>query len=346
LTSEYAGIQGLAWSRGGREIWFTAGNAGSDMQLRGVDLKGKVRQIIATPQRIRLLDIAVNGRVLFSGEDYREEIVGLDPATGKERSGLEWFNGSTLKDISPDGKAILLEEWGGVAGPLYQVVYRKLDGTAPVPLGPGSAPTFSPDGKMVAAVVLTQPPEIALYPLGPGVSRKLTTGDVVNVDDVRWFPDGERLMMVGAKKGETLRTFEMDLEGGKPETLGPPDWQGEAVSKDGKRIAGRKSTGEKAIYDKDAKNLQIVSSIHPDEDIQQWTADGRGFLVRWGTMDEAKVFRVELATEKRTLVWEVKLSNKAGSISKVELMATEDGKVHVYRVRRDSGTLYMVEGLE
>jgi len=153
-------------------------------------------------------------------------------------------------------------------------------------------------------------------------------------------------MLVGAKKGEALRTFELDLEAGKPEPLGPPEWQGEAVSKDGKRIGGKKSTGETAIYEKDAKSLQIISSIHPDEAIQEWTADGRGFLVDWGTLDEARVFRVELATGKRTPLREVKLSNKAGSISKVELMATEDGKVYVYRVRRDCGTLYMAEGLE
>ena len=58
------------------------------------------------------------------------------------------------------------------------------------------------------------------------------------------------------------------------------------------------------------------------------------------------VSRVELATGKQTPLREVKLSNKADSISKVELMATEDGKVYVYRVRRNSETLYMAEGLE
>jgi len=346
LTGEYSGIQGLAWSRGGKEIWFTAGNAGSDMQLFGVDRKGKVRQITAMAQRTRLLDIAGNGRVLFSGEDYREEIAGLDPVTGAERSGLEWFNGSGLSDISPDGKAILLEEWGGVAGPLYEVAYRKLDGTAPVALGPGAGPIFSPDGKTVAAVLLTQPPEIALYPLGPGVSRKLTTGDIINVDGVCWFPEGKRLMLVGAKKGEGLRTFEMDLEGGKPEPLGPPAWQGEAVSRDGKRIAGKKSTGETAVYDTDAKSLQVISGINPDEEIRGWTADGRGFLIGWGTVDEAKIFRMEFATGKRTLVREVKLTRKAGSVSRVQLRATEDGKAYVYRVRRDAGTLYVADGLE
>jgi dipeptidyl aminopeptidase/acylaminoacyl peptidase len=346
LTGEYAGIQGIAWSRGGKEIWFTAGNAGSDMQLFGVDRKAKVRQVTAMAQRTRLLDIAGNGRVLFSGEDYREEIVGLDPVTGKERSGLEWFNGSTLADISPDRNAILLEEWGGATGPLYEVAYRKLDGTAPVALGPGSGPVFSPDGKTVAAVLLTQPPEIALYPVGPGVSRKLPTGDVVNVDLAYWFPDGKRLMLVGAKKGEALRTFEMDLDGGKPEPLGPPDWQGAAVSRDGKRIAGQKSTGEKAIYDTDTKSLQVISSIDPDEDIQRWTADGRGILICQGTVEGAKVSRVEFPTGKRTLVHEVKLTRKAGSVSKVKLMATEDGKVYVYRVRRDAGTLYVAEGLD
>jgi hypothetical protein len=62
------------------------------------------------------MDVAGDGRVLLCGEELRSEISGIDPSTGKERWGLEWFDGSGLGDISPDGIAILFDEWGGPHG--------------------------------------------------------------------------------------------------------------------------------------------------------------------------------------------------------------------------------------
>jgi len=70
-----------------------------------------MRTILTTPQGERLLDIAADGRVLISIELHKTEVVGIDPATGKERRGLEWFDGSSVGDILPEGKAIAL--WSG-----------------------------------------------------------------------------------------------------------------------------------------------------------------------------------------------------------------------------------------
>jgi eukaryotic-like serine/threonine-protein kinase len=94
LTKEFSATQGLAWSRTGKEIWFTAAEQ-TDLQLYGVSLLGKQREILKTPQRTRLLDIAADGRVLLSNEQFRTEIAGLDAATGKEWRGLE--NGSMVR---------------------------------------------------------------------------------------------------------------------------------------------------------------------------------------------------------------------------------------------------------
>jgi len=93
LTKEFPGTRGLAWTPSGKEIWFGAADFGNDQQILAVTLSGKQRQVLAAPKRLRLLDIAADGRVLLSGEEYRSEIAGIDPATGKLRPGLEWFNG-------------------------------------------------------------------------------------------------------------------------------------------------------------------------------------------------------------------------------------------------------------
>jgi eukaryotic-like serine/threonine-protein kinase len=346
LTKEFAGsLQGLAWSRTGTEIWFSAADEGADLQLFAVTLSGRQRAILGAPQRTRILDISADGRVLVSNEQYRREIMGIDPATGKELRRLEWFNASGMVDILRDGKAILFVEFGGAAGPLYLVAYRKLDGSAPVALGPGAWPKFSPDGTTAAAVVLSRPPQIALHPIGTGESRRLPVGDIVNMVYVSWFPYGKHLMLVGATEGQPLRTYEIDLQGGTPQPLGPTDFIGKAVSRDGSRIAGRNGAGEAVVFAPETKNLKIMPGVKSYEQFQQWTEDGQSLLVSSGTPWEAHVDRVEVANGARTLLQRVELADKAGSNLSVGLTYAETSKTYVYNTRRILGTLYVVDGL-
>jgi eukaryotic-like serine/threonine-protein kinase len=346
LTNEYSTIQGIAWSRNGKEIWHTACVESTDRQLRAVDLSGKQREILAIPAGMRLLDIAQDGRVLITTEDMRSEINGIDPATGKERKGLEWFNGSGVGDLAPDGKAILYEEWGGPAGLLYLVVYRKLDGSAPTALGEGTTPKFSPDGLTAAAPVLSRPPKVALHPIGPGESRRFAVGNIATLRDVEWFPDGKHLVLVGSAEGEPLRTYEMDLDGGKPQPIGPPDFRGVGVAKDGMRIVGTRASGEAVIFDKGSQQLQTISGIERGELIQGWTEDGQALLVTASTPWEGQIYRVEVGSGKRTLLQKVELVDKAGVSLNLRLYYAERSKTYVYETRRILSNLYIVEGLQ
>ena len=314
LTGEFPSAQGLAWSRTGAEIWYTAADdsQSTDLQLNGVSLSGKVRRILTIPQRTRILDVAADGRVLLSNEQVRGEINGIDPATGKERRSLEWFNGSGLSDLSPDGKAILMSEYGGPADPLYLVVYRKLDGSAPVPLGPGSGPRLSPDGTTAAVVLLTRPPQVALHPIGIGESRRLPLGDIVSLFGLDWFPDGKHLLLSGAAEGQSLRTYKMDLEGGKPQTVGPADFRGDAVAKDGKSIAGWNASNQAVVFNSATQKMSVAPGIDPQERFDKWTEDGQALLVSLATRWDTRMYRVEVATGKRTLLQTVELTEKAG----------------------------------
>jgi len=346
LSKEYGTVQGLAWSRAGAEIWFTAADVTTDRQLYGVNLSGNVRQILATPQGVRLLDIAADGRALLSMERQQPEITGIDPATGKELRGLEWFDASIMGDILPDGKAIAFLEWGGPAGPFYLTVYRKLDGSGPVALGPGASPKFSPDGTMVAAPLLTRPPQVVLNPIGTGESRRLPAGDITSLKGVFWFPDGKHLLLTGATEGQSLRTYEMDLEGGKPQALGPSDFIGAAVSSDGKRIAGQNASVQAVVFDREAQKLETFPGVAPKEVLVKWTEDGQALLVYSATPWEARVYRVEAATGKRTLLETVQPHEKAGLMLPIRLAYAERSKTCAYSSVRILGTLYVAEGLE
>ncbi|HTS35061.1 MAG TPA: protein kinase [Candidatus Solibacter sp.] len=346
LTQEFGTVQGLAWSRTGAEIWFTGADVTTDRQLFGVSLSGKLRPILSTPQGARLLDVASDGRVLLCIERQQPEIAGIDPATGKERRGLEWFDASVMGDITPDGKAIVFLEWGGPAGPLYLMVYRQLDGSAPVALGPGAQPRFSPDGTMAAGPLLTRPPQVVLNPIGTGESRRLAAGEITSLKNVVWFPDGKHLLLIGAAEGQTLRTYEMDLDGGKPQPLGPPDFTGLAVAGDGKRIAGRNASGGAVVFDRETQKLQAIPGIELTETLAKWTEDGQALLVHSTTPWEGRIYRVEAATGKRTLLQKVEPHDKAGAITPMRLAYAERSKTYVYSTVRILGTLYVAEGLE
>jgi hypothetical protein len=284
--------------------------------------------------------------VLLCSEELRTEISGIDPSVRKERRGLEWFNGSGLGDVSPDGKAILFDEWGGPAGSLYLVVYRKLDGSAPTALGEGATPRFSPDGMTAASPLLTRPPQLALYPVGTGESRRLPLGDITNFTSVAWFPDGQHVLLQASKEGQPVRTYEMDLQGGKPQELGPSDFIGVAVAHDGQKVAGRNAAGEAVVFNRETQKVQLIRGIGPQDRIEKWTKDGQALLVTTATPWEAQMYRVEVPSGKKTLLQKVELNDKAGSIFNVRAYYVEDSKTYVYNTRRVLGSLYVVEGLE
>jgi hypothetical protein len=194
----------------------------------------------------------------------------------------------------------------------------------------------------------TRPPQVALNPIGTGESRRLPVGDLTSLGRVAWFPDGKHLLLTGATEGQPLRTYEMDIEGGSPQPLGPSDFTGIAVAKDGKRIAGENAAGEAVVFDPETQKMQVAAGVEPQEILQKWTEDGQALIVSSGTAWQASVYRVETATGKRTLLQSVELSEKAGSRANLGLgfAYAEKSKTYVYTTNRELGTLYVVEGLE
>src|ERR1700680_2484284 len=64
LTSQYESEQGVAWHS--NEIWFTAIEKGTNLNLMAVSLSGKVRSVLDLPLGITLEDIAPDGNVLVA----------------------------------------------------------------------------------------------------------------------------------------------------------------------------------------------------------------------------------------------------------------------------------------
>lgn len=198
----------------------------------------------------------------------------------------------------------------------------------------------------MASPLLTRPPQVVLNSIGAGESRRLAAGEITSLKSVAWFPDGKHLLLTGAAEGQPLRSYEMDIAGGNPQALGPADFTGVAVAKDGKRIAGRNGSAETVVFDRGTEKLQVIPGIQLEESVARWTEDGRALVVYSSTPWKAQIYRVEVATGKRTLLQTVEPAERAGSTAPMRLAYADGSKTYVYSTVRILGILYVVEGLE
>jgi hypothetical protein len=92
--------------------------------------------------------------------------------------------------------------------------------------------------------------------------------------------------------------------------------------------------------------VQVVPAVETDDVVQAFTEDGHGLLLYSATPWQAQIFRVEVATGKRTLLQTIEPHQKAGSVIPLRLAYAERSKTYVYGDARILGTLYVVNGLE
>src|SRR5262245_16969377 len=121
LAASWATVQGLAWSPGGREIWFTAAREGIERMLYGVTPSGKLRLIRTMQGTPALLDVRKDGGAVITEDDYRSSLLVFGPAEPACKD-LTWFDWSSDRALSADGKLLLFDEsgeGGGAAGGAY-----------------------------------------------------------------------------------------------------------------------------------------------------------------------------------------------------------------------------------
>ena len=354
LTREWYGTQGLAWSPDGKEVWFTASELGLFHYITAVTLSGKQRLVTRVPGSLVVFDIWRDGRVLLARADRRREVMSLNAGLTKERD-LSWLDYSYPADLSADGKTLLFDEegigggvqYGDVQDLTYAVYIRNTDGSPAIRLGEGGATALSPDQKWVIIATPSSPEQLRLLPTGAGETQSLTN-DSINHQWARWFPDGKRFVFGGNEPGRGVRLYTQDVSGGKPKAISPEgvDAQAFAVSPDGQLIVGIGPDQKGYLFSPAGGDPRIVNGMEPGDIPINWSQDGRSiYLYRTGEVP-AKVYRLELATGKKSVWKQIAPLDPTGVSTIGPILMTPDGKTYVYGFHRTLGDLYLVEGLK
>jgi dipeptidyl aminopeptidase/acylaminoacyl peptidase len=348
LTERWASVLGAAWSPSGDEFWFTATATGFSRSLRGVNMSGKVRELLSAPGTLTLHDVGASGQALISRDAMRAGAIGLAPGESKERD-LSWQDWTVPTDLSEDGKLMLFIEAGEAGGGEYAVFTRDTTGTSAVRLGQGSAYAFSPDGKW--ALVLRQnvsPPDFVLLPTGVGQQRALPTGNVIPFTG-QFFADSKRLLFEGHEPGHAPRIYVVNLDGGQARPITPEGYSlgpyPHTISPDGKRIATVTGDGI-ALISPDGGDAQPVRGAQAGETPIRWTKDGNGLLVGKRGETFCSVSRLDLSTGNRTLWKMVAPTDVAGVVGVACPRIAADEQHYVFGYTRNLSDLFLVEHLK
>ncbi|MGO9126307.1 MAG: protein kinase domain-containing protein [Terriglobales bacterium] len=352
LSGEWFGVQGLAWSADGSEVWFTASKSGQDRGLYGVTLDGKERLVLRLPGALMLFDVWKDGRVLLMRASWRRELVSIAGTETKERD-LSWLDYSYPAELSADGKTLLFDEEGGGGslayskGFTYAVYVRKTDGSPAVLLGEGGAVGLSPDGKWALAAMPGSPSQLKLLPTGAGQPKDLTN-DSINHNWAHWFPDGKHILSSGTEPGKGTRLYVYDLTSGKstavsPEGVNATDF---AISPDSREVAAIGPDQKGYLYPLGGGEAHAIPGFSPGEEPITWSSDGRSLYIYQPGELPARVFRLDVQTGQRTLWKQLMPSDPAGVENIGPILMTPDAKTCVFGYHRMLADLYLAEGLK
>ena len=347
LSENFSSEFGLAWSPDGSAVWVTATKVGGNRALRAVTLSAKERLLARVTQSLTLQDVAPDGRVLVAHDTIRIGIMAGGAGVAKERE-LACLDWSSLFDITGDGKTILFSETGEGTGPEYSTFVRGTDGSAPVRLGDGGGQALSPDGQWAAVIVGHEKRLLTLYPTGAGDKKVIPTGDLELQGGTSYTPDGKRVVTTANEPGHGTRLYVIDLAGGQPKAISPEGYRSfsRAVSPDGTRIAVTGPDRKDYLYPLSGGEPTPIPGLEQDESIGGWAADGAALYVYNRRDIPGRLFRLDLATGKRTQAREVMPADGAGIVDIAPIYETPNASSYVYGFSRTLSDLYLVDGLK
>jgi len=188
LSDDWASIAGLAWEAGSNALWFTAGKDDYSNRVHRVTTGGQVEEKKRTPGRMRLHDLAADGRALVTTDTWR-----LRAMAGDQDRSQSWV--SYVSDLSADGTQVLIGELGGPDAGLGAYLTPYTGGHA-LRLGPGFPVAISPSGRRIAANV-READRLVVYATDSGDAPSIPAPGFITV--ARWIDERSLIALQGGK---------------------------------------------------------------------------------------------------------------------------------------------------
>ncbi len=344
LSGEFETVSGVAWDPAADAIWFSGG---VPTALFRVTTAGQQVLVRRESGSITLRDVSKDGRLLLTRDTSRAEVFGRIYPENTERE-LGWSDNSTAFDLSPDGAAILLSVEGEAAGTGYAVYLRKTDRSPAVRLGDGLPMQFSPDSKWVlttypSGIKPTSPPQVLLLPTGAGQPVTLTHDSLYH-GFATLLPGGKSMLFEGAEPGRGVRNWVQEIGDSKPHPITPEGTVGKRLSPNGKLLVAVDAERKFWLYPAEGGAPRALSGIKPGEEAIRWSADGKSLFVASDGIP-VRVYRVDLTTSHRQLVYTLAPTDAAGLWSIGPILLTPDGKSYAHSDSRILSDLYLASGL-
>jgi eukaryotic-like serine/threonine-protein kinase len=353
-SKTFTSMEGLAWSSSGKEVWIAATRTtGWADAIFGLALNGAERIVLRLPGMLRLHDVAPDGRVLLTHENWRSELQYRGPKDSQERN-LSWLDYATLSDLSDDGSLIAFDDWGEASGLSDLAYVRKADGSPATKLGQLYAPVLSPDGRYVLTNDASQVGAgsgYLLVPTGTGDIQRIGSEAVALSPTVGFLPGGKTIYRMNFD-GQAWRIFLQDVPSGLPHAIGPAvfptagaHFESHVASPDGKWIFAHDLSGQGTLYPIDGGSPHAIPGCQADDIWIRWSADAKSGYVYHDEKKSAPVFRIDVSSGKRDKVWTLTPGDPAGVTSIYRVRLSADGKTYAYSYVRELSDLFQVEGV-
>ena len=346
LAGEWATVQGLAWSPDGREIWFTAAREGIERMVYGVTPAGKLRLIRTMQGTPALLDVRKDGGALLTEDDYRSSLLVFAPGepAGKD---LTWFDWSSDRALSADGKLLLFDESGEGGGPAGGVYLRPTDGSPAVRLGDGVAIALSPDSAWAATRVFSNPSHFVLVPVKAGQPKAFPPDDLGRAAYGTFVPDGSKFVFAANAPGRGSRLYVQGVAGGSPKAVTEEGISATRhfVSPDARWIAAVGADTRVHLYPLTGGSPTDLPASRASDYPAGFTADGKGLYVSQSGIP-CTLDLIDLASGRRTHIRDLSGSDAGGVTSFGPVRVTPDGRTMVAGAVRVLSTLYQLKDLK
>ena len=336
LTGLWSSAAGLAWSRSGKEIWFSASRQGATRAVYAVSRTGSLRKISNAPFSLRLFDLSRDGRALVALDDVRmymaAQLAGDEAA--RDVSNLD---SSHVDGITRDGRILLFTEASEAVGVHYAAyTFDRQSGRA-VRFASGRGLALSPDGKSALTIDPEDRSFLTLTSLATGISRKIPGGGF-EYQWAKFLPDGNTLLVGGAYPLEPLSISKQSLTGGTPVVVADaPYMDSVEVSADGFRLAGV-TGGQLQVLDlRSGKTTPIPFSERAAP--VAWSADSENLYVATIGGKSDRILRLNLRSGRSEL-W--KMIDGSGRLAGV--VAAPEAGAFAYSSEVNFSRLYMVSG--